>query len=148
MNALIQYLKDNQLTISLAESMTGGSLAYAFVQHTGVSEVFKGSLVCYHEEAKTNILNVPKALIDTHGVVSKEVAIEMAKQAQALFKTDISMSVTGYAELDKHSYVCVYYQDNSYVKQVIHHEGTRIDIIEHTVQTLIKLCKETLFIDK
>jgi len=148
MKALIQYLKDNQLTISLAESMTGGSLADALVQNAGASEVFKGSLVCYHQEVKTDILNVSKALIETHGVVSKEVAIEMAKQAQALFKTDVSLSVTGYAEINQYSYMCIYYQDNIYVKQFMYHEGTRIEIIEHAVQSLINLCKEILFIDK
>ncbi|MGA0351223.1 MAG: CinA family protein [Acholeplasmataceae bacterium] len=144
MNDIIKYLKDHTLTISLAESMTGGSLAYEFVKIAGVSEVFKGSLVCYQNDIKVNVLKVPQDLIDTCGVVSQEVVLDMAKKALALFQSDVSLSVTGYAEANKDIFISCKTQSAHIVKHLIFDMGDRLEIIKKTVQAMIKLCKETL----
>jgi nicotinamide-nucleotide amidase len=148
MTTLIDYLKTNKLTIGLAESMTGGSLSFEFVKHPGVSEVYKGSIVCYQNDMKIKILKVSKDLIKTYGVVSREVAIEMATQAKNVLGADIALSVTGYAENFKDIWIACNYQDKVYVKKLSYKALNRIKIIEKTVNEMIDMCKETLSIDK
>lgn len=141
---VIKFLRDNNLTISLAESMTGGSLAYTFVKHAGVSDVFKGSLVCYQEDIKVNVLNVSQLLLDTYGVVSKEVALEMADKALILFQSEVALSVTGYAETGKDIFISCKTQSKHIVKHLVFDTADRVEMIEKTVQAMIKLLKETL----
>lgn len=148
MTTLIEYLKTNTLTIGLAESMTGGSLSFEFVKHPGVSDVYKGSIVCYQEEVKVNVLQVSEETIKTYGVVSREVAVEMAVHTIDVLKVDLSLSVTGYAENHKDIWIACAYQDNVKVKKLSYEALDRINIIEKTVNELIHLCKELLSIDK
>lgn len=145
MTSLITFLKEKQLTISLAESMTGGSLAYEFVKVPGASHIFKGSLVAYQEDVKINLLHVQASTIQTYGVVSKEVAIEMALQAQKRFNSDISISVTGYAEPKKNIFVCLSFHQKHTVKHYSFESGSREDIIKNIVEAIKNLCKEVLF---
>ncbi|WP_353779260.1 competence/damage-inducible protein A [Winogradskyella sp. 3972H.M.0a.05] len=84
-------------TIATAESCTGGKIAETFTANAGASAYFKGSAVCYATESKVNVLGVSKDLIDTHSVVSKEVAEAMATQAIDLFDTDYGIATTGNA---------------------------------------------------
>ncbi len=84
-------------TLSIAESCTGGNIAKAFTANAGASKYFKGSVVSYATESKTDILDVSTKIIDEHSVVSKEVAEAMALGAQQLFKTDFALSTTGNA---------------------------------------------------
>lgn len=97
---IIQLYQLKQKTIGFAESMTGGSLAYHLVRESSASKVFKGSLVVYSNEAKTNILNISHEKIQQFGVVSKEIAKEMALSCQKQLNVDISVAVTGFAEGD------------------------------------------------
>ena len=94
---IILTLKKRKLKISCAESCTGGLLADAFVGVSGASEVFLGSLVCYDPKIKRDVLGVKNSTIK-RGVVSEECAKKMAKKARGLFKSDIALSSTGYAE--------------------------------------------------
>ena len=94
---ILPLLKKRKLWISCAESCTGGLIADAFVSASGASEVFKGSLVCYDPKIKRDVLGVKKSIIK-RGVVSEECAINMAKKARKLFKSDIALAATGYAE--------------------------------------------------
>lgn len=90
-------LKQNKKTVCTAESLTGGKIAATLVSVAGASSYFKGSFVVYTEAAKVDILSVNKKIIDTHSVVSSEVAKEMAIQAKAKLKTDYAIAVTGNA---------------------------------------------------
>lgn len=95
--ALVHYLKARGLTLSLAESCTGGMCAARIVDVSGASDVFIGSAVCYANSAKTAILGVNKKTLERYGAVSKYTASEMAKGARGVFSSDIAISVTGIA---------------------------------------------------
>lgn len=90
-------LKDKKMTLSTAESFTGGSIAERITAVPGASNYFKGSMVCYATEAKVKVLGVPQALIDAHSVVSKEVAVAMAQNAKEKLGTDFAIATTGNA---------------------------------------------------
>ncbi|MCC9041514.1 CinA family nicotinamide mononucleotide deamidase-related protein [Myroides sp. M-43] len=94
---IIKELQIRNKTISFAESCTGGQLAVMFNRKPGSSVYFKGGVVCYATESKIDMLGVNPETIDKHTVVSKEVALEMAKQAQLKFKSDYAISTTGNA---------------------------------------------------
>ncbi len=84
-------------TIAIAESCTGGRIAQAITANSGASKYFKGSVVSYATESKVNILNVSEDDIKSQSVVSKAVAVAMAKNVRALFNTDYGISTTGNA---------------------------------------------------
>ncbi|WP_191859250.1 competence/damage-inducible protein A [Hanstruepera ponticola] len=88
-------------TLATAESCTGGKIAESFTAIPGASKYFKGSVVSYATEAKIEVLKIPRAVIDEHSVVSKEVAESMAQSARDLFKTDYAIATTGNAGPDK-----------------------------------------------
>lgn len=90
-------LKELGLTISTAESCTGGTIATMLTSAPGSSSYFYGSVVSYATEVKENVLKVSNELIEKHTVVSEEVAISMAKGVRELLKTDIAISTTGVA---------------------------------------------------
>lgn len=91
-----ELLKQNQC-VGFAESCTGGALSAALAAVSGVSQVFKGSVIAYANEIKIDILGVPKESLLEHGAVSAEVAREMSKGAQRILKVDWAISITGIA---------------------------------------------------
>lgn len=94
-------LKKSGLTLSTAESCTGGMIAHLLTSVSGSSAYYKGSIVSYATEIKEDLLNVPKEIIEKYTVVSKEVAIAMAKGACEKLNTDIAVSTTGVAGPNK-----------------------------------------------
>ena len=92
-----KLLKAQKLTVSTAESLTGGRIASTIVSVEGASSYFKGSLVVYSEEMKERLLGVSKETIQKHTVVSAEVAKEMAKNAREKTSSDYAIAVTGNA---------------------------------------------------
>jgi nicotinamide-nucleotide amidase len=90
-------LKKRNKTICTAESVTGGKIAATLVSVAGSSTYYKGSFVTYSAETKINILGVSKETIKKHTLVSKEVAIEMAKGAKEKLQTNYAIAVTGNA---------------------------------------------------
>lgn len=93
----VKALIKKGLTISAAESMTGGQFAKSITDIPGASAILKSSYVTYSDEAKNSILGVDMECIKKYGVVSEEVAIEMAKGLHKISGSDICISVTGYA---------------------------------------------------
>lgn len=96
-NILAEMLTERNMTISTAESCTGGELAKMITSVSGSSKYFLGGVVAYATEKKIKILNVSKETVDEFTVVSEQVAQEMAKGCQELFETHISLSTTGVA---------------------------------------------------
>ena len=97
MEKLLQEYKEKGLTLGSVESMTGGLFSAKFTEIPGSSAVFKGSIVTYSSEEKVNIVGVKNETIKKHGVVSEEVAIEMAELGRKLLNVDVCVSVTGNA---------------------------------------------------
>jgi PncC family amidohydrolase len=94
---LIALLKKNRLTLSLAESCTGGLLSSFLTRHAGVSDVFLGGVVTYSDHAKINILEVDRRAIKKFGAVSLPVAEQMCLGAMKKFESGIALSITGIA---------------------------------------------------
>ncbi len=90
-------LINGNLTISTAESCTGGKIAEKITSIAGSSAYFKGSIVAYSNEVKANVLNIDPKLIEEKGAVSQEVACAMAEGVRKLMHTDIAVSTTGIA---------------------------------------------------
>ncbi|MDA8869817.1 CinA family protein [Rhizobiaceae bacterium] len=84
-------------TLCTAESCTGGLIAAALTDVAGSSDVFQCGFVTYSNAAKTRMIGVSAALLDTHGAVSEPVAEAMALGALAASGTDLAVSVTGIA---------------------------------------------------
>lgn len=93
----IAALKAKGITVSTAESCTGGLIAGALTSISGSSDVVYGGFVTYANEAKISIIGVPYALLKQHGAVSKEVAVAMAEGAMGTAGTHIAIAVTGIA---------------------------------------------------
>jgi nicotinamide-nucleotide amidase len=96
-NKIVLKLVKKKLKISFAESCTGGLLASSIASISGSSKIFNLGLVTYSNKAKTNILNVPKKIIDKYGAVSKECCLSMVKNLSKISKANISVSITGIA---------------------------------------------------
>lgn len=92
---LKEILDENKLTVSTAESCTGGELSRLLTSISGSSTYFLGGIVAYDYHKKIEILGVSEKTIQEKTVVSEEVAQEMSLGAQQLFKTNISLSTTG-----------------------------------------------------
>ena len=96
--AAFRILREKGLTLSTAESCTGGLCAKLITDIPGSSAVFHGGICAYTNEIKKNLLGVPGELIEKYGVVSDEVARALSEAACKTFKTDAGIGVTGYAD--------------------------------------------------
>jgi nicotinamide-nucleotide amidase len=95
--ALLATLRARKLMLATAESCTGGLIAGVLTEIAGSSDVVERGFVTYSNEAKTELIGVPAAMIAAHGAVSKEVALAMAAGALAHSRADIAVAVTGVA---------------------------------------------------
>lgn len=96
MNALIgRLLKQNNKTVSTAESCTGGYIAHLLTAIAGSSAYFKGSVVSYDNSIKKNVLHVKEETLQTVGAVSEETVKEMAKGVLSIMQTDYAVAVSG-----------------------------------------------------
>ncbi|WP_407431043.1 competence/damage-inducible protein A [Arcticibacter sp.] len=95
--AAMNLLKEKNLTLTVAESCTGGFLSHLFTQHSGASNVFLGGAVTYSNELKEKLLNVQHATLQTFGAVSEETVLEMAKGAGKNFNADYAIAISGVA---------------------------------------------------
>ena len=92
-----ELLKKRKLTVSTAESCTGGSIAERLTSIAGSSEYFKGSIVAYSNEVKKDLLHVSSETLEKYGAVSEETVIEMVKGAMKALKTDCAVATSGIA---------------------------------------------------
>lgn len=95
-----RMLKSRNLTVSTAESCTGGTIASTIVSVPGASLYFKGGVVAYDNEVKKDLLKVNSCALFTDGAVSKAVVEQMAEGARALLKTDFAVATSGIAGPD------------------------------------------------
>ncbi|MBV2167928.1 MAG: CinA family protein [Bdellovibrio sp.] len=94
---LIRSLRDQKLTVSFAESCTGGALSAFMTEQPGVSDIFLGSVVSYSNEAKVDLLGVRRDTLMQEGAVSEAVARQMAHGVRRQLKTEWSVAITGIA---------------------------------------------------
>jgi nicotinamide-nucleotide amidase len=103
--ALVAELRDRGLTLAIAESLTGGLLVAEFVAVPGASAVLDGGVVAYNTALKHSVLGVDAALLDEHGAVHPEVALQMADRVRTVLAvdgrpSDVGLSTTGVAGPD------------------------------------------------
>ena len=94
---IIKLLTKKKLTVSLAESCTGGLLASTLTSISGSSKVFTMGFVTYSNKAKIKLLKVSKKTITKYGAVSYETCLSMVKNLSKISKSNISISITGIA---------------------------------------------------
>lgn len=97
---LVKKLNENNLTVSTAESCTGGLVAATIVNVSGASNVFNEGYVTYSNDAKTKLLGVNKEILNTVGAVSEETAALMAQGCAKNAGADMGISTTGIAGPD------------------------------------------------
>ena len=147
-------LKERDLTVSCAESCTGGNIAHRITLQPGSSNYFLGSIVSYANDVKTNVLGVPQKYIDQYGAVSREVVEAMAEGAARLTRSDCAISTSGIAGPDGGTkykpvgtvWIGVKYGSKT-VSECKHFEGSRNDVIEsatsHGIVMLINLLRDS-----
>ena len=92
-----ELLRANKQTLSLAESCTGGYIAFLITSLSGSSDIFNGSVVPYQNQIKHELLEVDNSVFATEGAVSKSCVIQMAENARKKFHTDFSIATSGIA---------------------------------------------------
>lgn len=148
---VVELLKVDELTVTTAESCTGGLVAARLVDVPGVSEVFKQGFITYSNKAKRKLLNVKKTTLKEFGAVSEKTAREMAKGAILASGADAAIATTGIAGPDGGTeekpvglvYIGVSVRGQMYVEEY-HFEGERSEVRESTVQAALALLKKGL----
>jgi len=92
-----ENLINNNITISFAESATGGMAMSMLTSIPGISKIFEGGIVCYHENIKRRILKVPPTLLEQYSCESQPASTAIAKGIARLIPTNISVGITGLA---------------------------------------------------
>jgi len=144
-------LMDNDLTISLAESCTGGLLASKFTSISGISKTLDRAIVTYSNNAKIQELKIDENIIKKHGAVSEETAGAMANGIKSIAKTDIGVSITGIAgptggTLEKPVglvYIGIATDGNTIIKK-LNLTGDRNRIRNYTAITALNLIRQTI----
>ncbi|MBP3507113.1 MAG: CinA family protein [Lachnospiraceae bacterium] len=137
---VIDLLVKKNLTITTAESCTGGLIAGRLINVSGASKVFGRGFVTYSNEAKEEELGVKHETLVEHGAVSKQTVKQMAKGAAKHGKADVAIAVTGLAGPEGGTpekpvglvYIGIYYNEKVYWQEC-HFEGDRMEIRGLTV---------------
>lgn len=148
---VIDLLTKQSATVAAAESLTGGRFADAFVTIPGAGHVLKGSIVSYTPDAKVNVLGIDQTIIELHGMVSEQCALQMAKQAKEKFNTTYGISFTGVAGPDQLEgkepgtvYICLYQSEDNYLLQLYHFPKNRELVRNRSVKKGLELLYQTL----
>ena len=149
--SVVNLLEKNELTISTAESCTGGLLAGRIINVPGVSDVYKEGFITYTNKSKRKTLGVNKSTLKKYGAVSMQTAKEMAFGAALEADTDVSISVTGIAGPDGGTdekpvglvYIGVCIKDSVHVEE-FRFSGDRANVREQTVVSALGLARKCI----
>lgn len=148
-----KLIMEKNMTISVAESCTGGLLAATLVNYAGVSEIFKEGVVTYSNEAKINRLGVREETLKKYSAVSNQTALEMAEGIAKTANTNIGLSTTGIAGpggATKEKPVGLVYVgiciNGKTITKKLHLIGDRQKIRSKTVYTVLDLLRRQLII--
>lgn len=94
---IMTLLEEQKQFLGVAESCTGGLLAATIVREPDSSRIFKGAVVAYHNEIKSNLLQVPKEIIEKEGAVSEATVLSMAENALKVLNCDWAIATSGIA---------------------------------------------------
>lgn len=144
-------LKKYQITITTAESATGGMIASTLINVPGISEFFTEGYVTYSNEAKVKMIHVAPETIDTYGVVSSETAADMAASAAKTAATMAAVSVTGVAGPDGGTKECPVglvfigcYLNGKTVTERHMFSGSRMDVRKSATESALSMLKKCI----
>lgn len=144
-------LIEKHLTITAAESLTGGQLQAALTSIPGASQAFMGGFVTYANYAKEKLLAIPAEVIDKHGSVSEQTAILMAEQAKQKLGADVGVSLTGVAGSDSLEgqpvgtvWIGIAYRNKAGYAQKFHFPRQRKYVQARAVLTALDLVRKEL----
>ncbi len=144
-------LREKHLTITAAESLTGGQLQAALTSIPGASQAFMGGFVTYANYAKEKLLAIPAEVIDKHGSVSEQTAILMAEQAKQKLGADVGVSLTGVAGPDSLEgqpvgtvWIGIAYRNKAGYAQKFHFPRQRKYVQARAVLTALDLVRKEL----
>ncbi len=149
--AVVELLVANELTVTCAESCTGGMLSARLINVPGVSEVYKSGYVTYSNKAKRKLLGVKKSTLEKYGAVSPQTAEEMAKGLAFVSKGDVAVGITGLAGPDGGTekkpvglvYIACSVKGEVTVREY-HFSGNRQTIREATVSAALTLMRNCI----
>ena len=148
---VVNLLKEKELTLTTAESCTGGMLGARLTNVPGVSDVYKQGFNTYSNRAKRKMLDVKKNTLKDYGAVSDKTAKEMAKNGAFITGSDVCVSITGIAGPGGGTpekpvglvYIACCYHDNITVNEY-HFKGEREKVRENTVVRALTLLRECI----
>lgn len=148
---IAELLIENKMTVTTAESCTGGLLAGRLINAAGISTAYKQGYITYANEAKHKLLGVKNKTLKKHGAVSRQTAKQMAKGAAKAAKADAAVSVTGIAGPDGGTkekpvglvYVGCCVRGEVEVKEY-HFSGSRSEIRQATVESALVLLRDCI----
>ena len=148
--AVVRLLKKHELTVTTAESCTGGLIAGRLVNVPGASEVFREGFITYSNKAKRKYLDVSKGTLKKYGAVSEQTAKEMATGGVFATDADACIAVTGIAGPDADGekpvglvYIACYMKDKVKVEEY-HFKGNREKIREQSVVKALDFLRRSI----
>ncbi|HJA67395.1 damage-inducible protein CinA [Lachnoclostridium sp. An169] len=149
--AVVRLLQEAHLTVTTAESCTGGLIAGTLVNVAGASDVLGEGYVTYSNEAKERLVGVKRETLLQYGAVSEQTAREMAEGAARAAGADAALSATGIAGPGGGTakkpvglvYVGCFLDGSTQVKEC-HFDGNRMENRLHTVETALEMLREAL----
>ena len=151
-NKLVKKLIKKKLTVSFAESCTGGLLSSSITSVSNSSKVFGLGLITYSNKTKIDILKVPKKIIVKYGAVSKECCLSMVKKLSKISGANISVSITGIAGPGGGTklkpvglvFIGIKIRNKIIIKENLFKNKSRISIQKATVNTCLKLINKSI----
>ena len=140
---LVKRLMDKNLTISFAESITGGLLAASITDVAGSSKILSSSYVTYSNDSKIKNLGVKKETVDKYGAISEQTALEMARGLKNKTNSSVCVSTTGEAgpepsETDiGNIFICIYFSEDNYQLKHFYFPGNRERVRNRTVSQVL-----------
>lgn len=140
---LVKRLMDKNLTISFAESITGGLLAASITDVAGSSKILSSSYVTYSNDSKIKNLGVRQETLDKYGAISEQTALEMARGLKNKTNSSVCVSTTGEAgpepsETDiGNVFICIYFSEDNYQLKHFYFPGNRERVRNRTVSQVL-----------
>ncbi|MDR2113690.1 MAG: nicotinamide-nucleotide amidohydrolase family protein [Bifidobacteriaceae bacterium] len=150
-NSLVKLLREHNLTVATAESLTGGLVSAVIVDVPRASEVLRGAVVAYANEVKRDVLGVDAELLEERGAVNATTAAQMALGVRKLLGADVGISTTGVAGPDPADGVepgtaivaCSWAKEEPAVR-VLRLQGSRAEIRTQVVTRALELAEATI----
>jgi nicotinamide-nucleotide amidase len=149
--SISKILINNKKTLAIAESCTGGLLSHTLTNIPGSSKFLKLGIIPYHSGTKVSILEIPKDILKSKGIVSKETAFLMAENVRRIAKSDFGIGITGIAGPSGQTKktpvgtVCIsVVGDKKSVTKKFLFKGNRLSVKKQAVESALLLLKKIL----